>query len=63
MQIDDAATHLTDGAGESAGAHPVGAITLFTTGALGLRSRLLSAAEGGASYSHELPWTTMTAPQ
>ncbi|AXQ53266.1 MULTISPECIES: hypothetical protein [Streptomyces] len=63
MQTDDAATHLTGGTGESAVEHPVGAITLFTAGSLGLRSRLLSASEGGAAYSHELPWTTMTAPQ
>lgn len=42
--------------------HPAGRITLGATGGLGARSRLLSASEGESGYSHDLPWTTMTAP-
>ncbi|MBM7054819.1 MULTISPECIES: hypothetical protein [Streptomyces] len=42
--------------------HPAGQISLGSTGGLGARSRLLSASEGESGYSHDLPWTTMTAP-
>ncbi|MFD0340486.1 hypothetical protein ACFVH0_17690 [Streptomyces sp. NPDC127117] len=40
--------------------HPVGRIALGTGGRLGLRSRILGAADGGADCTSDLPWTTMT---
>ncbi|MEU1122616.1 hypothetical protein ABZ371_03290 [Streptomyces sp. NPDC005899] len=41
--------------------HPAGRISLGTTGALGLRSRLLGAADGDPT-GPDLPWTTFTVP-
>ncbi|WP_326697589.1 hypothetical protein OG909_09730 [Streptomyces sp. NBC_01754] len=54
-----AATTAHDGASE----HPAGRIALGSGGALGLRSRLLSASDGDAGYGGELPpLTTFTSP-
>ncbi|MER7698926.1 MULTISPECIES: hypothetical protein [unclassified Streptomyces] len=47
---------------EGAPEHPAGQISLGSTGGLGARSRLLSVSEGEIGFSHDLPWTTMTAP-
>ncbi|MCX4847910.1 hypothetical protein ACFU98_10295 [Streptomyces sp. NPDC057575] len=40
--------------------HPVGRIALGAGGRLGLRSRILGAADSGADCTGDLPWTTMT---
>ncbi|WNI31825.1 hypothetical protein [Streptomyces sp. ITFR-6] len=64
MQRNDASaafltTDLTD---SSAAEHPAGQIALGAAGRLGLRSRILSAADGNTGYTLDLPFTTMTAP-
>ncbi|MFB6814555.1 hypothetical protein ACFCV8_08410 [Streptomyces sp. NPDC056347] len=40
--------------------HPVGGITLGAGGGLGLRSRILGAADTVGDNTGDLPWTTMT---
>jgi hypothetical protein len=40
--------------------HPVGRIALGAGGRLGLRSRILGAADGSTDCTSDLPWTTMT---
>lgn len=41
--------------------HPVGRISLGASGRLGLRSRILGAADSiGGDCTGDLPWTTMT---
>ncbi|MGW2182328.1 hypothetical protein ACWCXX_30405 [Streptomyces sp. NPDC001732] len=40
--------------------HPAGRITLGAGGRLGLRSSILSAADGNTGCTTDLPWTTMT---
>ncbi|MFG3529151.1 hypothetical protein ACGF8B_20695 [Streptomyces sp. NPDC047917] len=45
---------------EFADEHPVGRISLGASGGLGLRSRILGAADGIGDCTGDLPWTTMT---
>ncbi|WP_326765689.1 hypothetical protein OG978_14850 [Streptomyces sp. NBC_01591] len=40
--------------------HPAGRIALGAGGRLGLRSRILSAADSNTGCTSDLPWTTMT---
>ncbi|GGY82666.1 hypothetical protein CP967_22580 [Streptomyces nitrosporeus] len=40
--------------------HPAGRVTLGSAGALGLRGRLLSLADGDAGHDPDLPLTTFT---
>ncbi|MFF8606811.1 hypothetical protein ACF06X_12800 [Streptomyces sp. NPDC015346] len=64
MQISDSVTYVDGGAGaETAAAaqdHPVGEVTLGSSGALGLRSRLLGAAGSHVAASMDMPFTTGT---
>ncbi|MFI9624808.1 hypothetical protein [Streptomyces sp. NPDC052042] len=63
MQINDiSAAHTTELLDDAATEHPAGRITLGAHGGLGLRSRLLRVAEGETGYTHDVPYTTMTAP-
>ncbi|MCS0636705.1 hypothetical protein NX801_13755 [Streptomyces sp. LP05-1] len=63
MQISEPAMYVAPAAAEeTAPEHPAGRVTLALGGALGLRSRLLSASDGTAGYSHDVPYTTMTIP-
>ncbi|MEU2391403.1 hypothetical protein [Streptomyces sp. NPDC007369] len=60
MQINDSVRYADSSAGAETAAHdhPVGEVTLGAGGTLGLRSRLLSAADSDAAASLDMPWTT-----
>ncbi|WP_306329704.1 hypothetical protein [Streptomyces venezuelae] len=62
MQISDSVKYVNGGAGAETAAHedPVGEVTFGTGGRLGLRSRLLRAADLDAAASIDVPYTTGT---
>lgn len=62
MQISDTVKYTDGGipAETAAQDHPLGEATLGTTGTLGLRSRLLRAADPGTTDTSDLPYTTGT---
>ncbi|MEU8677885.1 hypothetical protein [Streptomyces sp. NPDC048560] len=64
MQISDSVRYVNGGAGTETSAqdHPVGEVTLGTSGALGLRSRLLGTAEFRSAGFLDTPFTTATVP-
>ncbi|MHC0429364.1 hypothetical protein ACX6XY_04125 [Streptomyces sp. O3] len=60
MQISDSMTYADGGSRADASSqdHPVGEVTLGTSGALGLRSRLLRTSECGAGPEDTFPTGT-----
>ncbi|MEV7419438.1 hypothetical protein [Streptomyces sp. NPDC089919] len=64
MQINDSSRYLDGivGAETAAQDHPLGDAVSAVGGLLGLRSRLLRAADSGAVASMDMPWTTATVP-
>lgn len=61
MQISDSVRYVDSSAGAETAAHdhPVGEVVFGTAGTLGLRSRLLRAADSdAAAFSVDVPWTT-----
>lgn len=61
MQTSESTWYLDDDAcGETGRDHPAGRVTLTAGGALGLRTRLLSASRGGPGHDAHLTFPTMT---
>ncbi|MFJ3881172.1 hypothetical protein ACIPW5_27460 [Streptomyces sp. NPDC090077] len=61
MQINDSVRYVENSACTETAAHdhPVGEVVFGSGGTLGLRSRLLRAAESdAAAFSVDVPWTT-----
>ncbi|MFB8037684.1 hypothetical protein ACFC5Z_33130 [Streptomyces sp. NPDC056004] len=60
VQTLEASAFRADEFADFADEHPVGRIALGAGGRLGLRSRILGAADGSTDCTSDLPWTTMT---